>query len=356
MQAFRKYMNGRQTGFTMIELMVGMVIGLILVLVIIQVMEVFQTRNRATMGNADAQTNGGIALYTIDRDIQMAGYGLMPETSSPLECTTVTINAAGITGIDPLLITNGVATAGVSASDTLTIRYGSSMKGGVNTPITAAPIGNDITVSNNYGCKVNDIALITSGSTCTLTTVTGPTDIASPPNPFPPVNTTTITVSNPAGATPGANIACLGTWSQITYSVSNGNLLRNGVPILSGIVNLQAQYGISATANSNTINAWVDANGTPWAAPSLADRNRIKAVRLAVIARNDKADTTNVTSACSSTTAASPTGLCAWEGSAASPAPTVDLSPGDANWRRYRYRAFETVIPLRNVIWSKDTL
>ena len=36
--------------------------------------------------------------------------------------------------------------------------------------------------------------------------------------------------------------------------------------------------------------------------------------------------------------------------------PTIDLSPGDANWARYRYRVFETIIPLRNVIWSKDTL
>jgi type IV pilus assembly protein PilW len=63
-----------------------------------------------------------------------------------------------------------------------------------------------------------------------------------------------------------------------------------------------------------------------------------------------------VTTACSSITAAAPTGLCAWEGSAASPAPKINLAPGDANWGRYRYRVFETVIPLRNMVWSKDTL
>ena len=57
-----------------------------------------------------------------------------------------------------------------------------------------------------------------------------------------------------------------------------------------------------------------------------------------------------------SLTAAAPTGLCAWEGSATSPAPAIGLSNGDANWNKYRYRVFQTIVPLRNVIWSKDTL
>lgn len=352
MQSDRGHMTARQAGFTMVELMVGMAIGLFLVLVITQVISVFEAKNRATMGNADAQTNGGIALYTIGRDLQMAGYSLMPETSSPLECAAPAIGVAGITGISPLSITNGVTSPGVNASDTITIRYGNSLKGGVITPITAAPVGNNVTVSNNMGCKLNDVAMIVDGPICTLSTVTGPADIAS----FAPVSTTTITLQDTTGAKSGANIACLGGWSEITYAVSNGNLLRNGVPILSGIVNLQAQYGVSAVANSNQVSQWVDATGATWAAPDFASRNRIKAIRLAVVARNDKKDLAMVTSPCSSTTGASPSGLCAWEGTAGSPAPAIDLSPGDADWQRYRYRIFETVIPLRNVIWSRETL
>ena len=39
----------------------------------------------------------------------------------------------------------------------------------------------------------------------------------------------------------------------------------------------------------------------------------------------------------------------------ASPAPTIDLS-NDADWARYRYRIFETIIPLRNLIWAWETL
>ena len=28
----------------------------------------------------------------------------------------------------------------------------------------------------------------------------------------------------------------------------------------------------------------------------------------------------------------------------------------DSDWKKYRYRVFETIIPLRNVIWAKNTL
>jgi type IV pilus assembly protein PilW len=48
--------------------------------------------------------------------------------------------------------------------------------------------------------------------------------------------------------------------------------------------------------------------------------------------------------------------VCAWAGDATSNAPLVNLSTGHPNWDKYRYRVFETIIPLRNVIWSKDAL
>jgi type IV pilus assembly protein PilW len=203
-------------------------------------------------------------------------------------------------------------------------------------------------MSSTLGCSVGDITVVNTGSTCALSSVTA-------------VNsTTTVTLQNTSGAVVGANLACLGTWNEITFAVNpaTGNLDRTigGVtrPSVVGVVNMQAQYGISAAANSNAVTQWVNASGA-WAAPTVADRKRIKAIRIAVVARNENLATATVTTTCSSTTAAAPTGLCAWEGSAASPAPAVDLS-ADANWARYRYRVFDSIIPLRNVIWSKETL
>jgi type IV pilus assembly protein PilW len=337
-----------QAGFTLVEIMVGLAIGMLATMVIMQVFTVFEAQKRTTTGTADAQTNGGIALYNIGRELQMAGYPLMPVTNSPLECTTLTINGAADATIpnrlSPVAIADGGAAAG--ASDTITFRYGNSLMGGAPSQITAmgAPTANDATVGSNLGCQAGDITLITNGTTCAMSSASAV------------AGTTTVTLADTTAAISGANLACLGTWNEITYAVNNGNLERNGVPSVAGIINLQMQYGVSATANSNQVTQWVDASAaTGWNAPTVANRNRIKAVRIAVVARNAKIEPAAVTAACSSTTAAAPTGLCAWAGSVASPAPAVDLS-NDSNWARYRYRIFETIIPLRNMIWSKDTL
>lgn len=336
MESSNKRSSFRQAGFTLVEIMVGLAIGMLATLVIMQVFSVFETQKRVTTGTTDAQTNGSIALYNIGRELQMAGYPLIPIADSPLECTTLTFGATGISGISPVTLTDG-------ASDTITIRYGNSQMGGVPTQIGALT-GNDATVDSNLGCQAGDITLITNGTTCAMSSASAV------------AGTTTVTLTDTTAAIAGANLSCLGAWNEITYAVNNGNLERSGIPNVTDIVNLQAQYGVSATANSNQVTQWVDATGGTWAAPAVADRNRIKAIRIAVVARNPKMEPAAVTNTCSSTNSAAPTGLCAWAGNASSPAPTIDLSAGDPDWLRYRYRVFETIIPLRNMIWSKDTL
>lgn len=351
-----------QAGFSLVEIMIGLVIGLLVTLVISQVMSVFEAQKRATTGTADAQTNGAIALYNIGRELQFAGYPIMPTglpgvADSPLECTVFTYGATGITSISPVTITDGVAATGVNASDSITIRYGDSQSGGVPAIIKANPVGQVVSVDNNFGCNVNDISLVSDGINCDLSTVTAVTGTAAPMS---------VTLQNTNGATVGTNISCLGAWNTVTYAVNQttGNLERsvNGaaaVPVVAGVVNIQAQYGVSNTVNSNQVNQWVDASGA-WAAPAVVDRNRIKSVRIAIVTRNPKIEPAAVTTACNPT---SVTGLCPWAGVAvggaittASPAPTLDLSPGDTNWARYHYRVFETVMPLRNIVWSRATL
>lgn len=358
MEAIRFKARGRQAGFSLVELMVGMTIGVIAGIIIIQVMSVFEAQRRTTTGAADAQTNGGIALHTIAREMQMAGYPLMPQDNSALECTAVSFGGTGITGIAPVQVVDGTATATVPASDTITLRYGTSQTGGAFATIGVVNAGTrTFTLNSNLGCNVGHTTLIVSGSSCFISSVEALTVGANP----------TVTLVDITGAAASANFTCLGNWNEVTYAVNAAtrNLERtvrlNGVaaattPSVVGIANLQAQYGVSAAANSNQITQWVDPSGATWAAPTLANRNRIKGMRLAVIARNDKLEPGVVTAACTSTTAAAPGGLCAWEGSAASPAPAVDLSPGNADWNRFRYRVFETIVPLRNMIWSKDTL
>jgi type IV pilus assembly protein PilW len=356
-----------QRGFSLVELLVGLVIGLLATLVIMQIFSTFEGQKRTTTGTADAQVNGSIALFSIQRDMQTAGFGLpvFDTQNPPLKCdpavagSDLTVNHDGVGGtpeIDmfPLSITDGGA-----ASDSIAIRYsrdaavaksGIAVKIKDNLNATTTGIG----VDNNLGCNQGDVVLISAGTTCAMTTVND-ADFNAP-------DTKHITLTSAAGASIGASLTCMGKWNQYTYTVANNQLQRNDAssvtptPIVSEIVDMQAQYGVSATANSNQITAWVDASA-PWATPSVANRNRIKAVRIAVVARNGLLEKTNVdgSATCSSLTAAAPTGLCAWAGSAGSPAPNIDLT-ADANWQRYRYRVYETIIPLRNMIWSKNTL
>lgn len=345
----RKHSSFRQSGFSLIEIMVGLVIGLLATLVIMQVFSVFEGQKRTTTGVADAQTNGSIALYTIAREMQMTGFGLLPVTDSPLECEPpLNIDpATGIGDISPIVITDGGTAAG--ASDSITIRYSTSDSGGI--PVQITSVGATIGVGNNMGCQGNNIALIMNGNSCALTSASA----------VPATTTEIALATTPAQAVVNANLACLGAWNEITYSVNNGNLERNAEPVIADIVNIQAQYGVSGSADSNQIIQWVDATAASgWSAPAVADRNRIRAVRIAVVARNGQLEKEDVTLPCSSLTSDAPTGLCAWSGSSTGfPAPAINLS-NDADgtsWQRYRYRVFETIVPLRNMIWaSRETL
>lgn len=392
-------------GLTMIELLVGMVIAMLSTVIIMQVYEGFEGQKRTTTGGADAQTNGSLALNSIVRDVSAAGYGLplflktnsdcteanradcpaLPPLvlpcpngahCSPLMCDpipTVDHDSNGATaevGIFPVLLQDG----GAGASDTILATYGDTATGGMATISgsvvgTAAFMGPDPvlrpTEANNLACSVGDIAVLINGSTCELRRVaalTGTTGIT-----FNTAPTVVNTASFPAD--PGIAIGCMGNWNEFSYAIVNNMLSRSGAATVAGIVSIQAQYGISATPSNNAINQWVDPTGV-WAytkvgnnvtSPALAERLRIKAIRVAVVARSGLWEKDSVSTACSSTTDPNPTGVCAWEGipasptMIASPAPAIDLS-NDPDWQHYRYRVFETIIPLRNVIWSYDAL
>ncbi len=358
----------RQSGFSLIEILVGLVIGLLATLVILQVFTVFEGQKRTTTGSADAQTNGSIALFSISNELQMAGFGLNPTDTTPLKCTALNVGATGITDISPVTITDGGNAAG--ASDTITIRYAGSAYGGGNSMIKGVGLlsANDVTLYSNMGCQVGDISLIVNGTTCNFSSVVPTT---TPDN-------ITVTLLSIAGAVANStNLSCLGAWNVTQFRVnpnynptsvatnSQAYLERNGTPSVSDVVNIQAQYGISATANTNQVVQWVNATA-PWDQATLlqpaniTNRNRIKAVRIAVVTRNGLLEKAIVTNTCSSLTAINPAGLCAWDATSAapttaSPAPAIDLS-NDPNWQFYRYRVFETIIPLRNMIWAKDTL
>jgi type IV pilus assembly protein PilW len=357
----RKNTAFRQTGFTLIEILVGLVIGLLATLVITQVFSVFDGQKRATTGNADAQTNGIMALHNLQRDLQTAGFGLpMPMAdadNASLKCNPSPTYDDGdastpVTNLFPLVIENGIA----DASDVVTARYSTSALGAipvkiVNPANATAAIG--LTVENNLGCADGDIALISLGTACVITAV-------QDAHGDPDFTHITLVPATPAGGalSAGAKLTCMGNWQDYRYEVINNQLMLNGTPIVAEVVSLQAQYGVSSSASSNQVNEWVNATGI-WAAtattPSVTNRNRIKSIRIAVVARNGLLEKEVVTNACTTAKGVVNNGPCAWDDTAFSASPRIDLST-TANWQNYRYRTFETIIPLRNMLWAKDAL
>jgi type IV pilus assembly protein PilW len=368
-----KIVSHKQQGFSLIELMIGLAIGLIAVIVIMQVFSVFEGQKRTTTGTSDAQTNGAIALYAMSHEIQSAGFGLaaFDGAQSPLNCPIdFVVDHDADAGTDAIKTFPITITDGGAGSDIVTVRYGSAESAGI--PVSVNNVAaTKLGVSNNLGCKSGDTVIaVNANQTCVGTRVT--TTQATLNSDPTHIDVASITQGAATITAPSARVSCVGVrnaagttgWNEYIFSVSGGQLQRKvsnaaAEPVVSDIVMIQAQYGISASVTSNQISSWVDATGD-WVdsatKPTLANRKLIKAVRVAVVARNSKLEKEIVTTACSSEKLAAPTGLCAWDGAdAGSDAPKIDLS-GTANWDRYRYRVYETVIPLRNMVWSLKSL
>lgn len=368
-----------QAGLSLVELLVGLLIGLIATLAISNLFSGFEARKRVIAGGADAQSNGVLAMYYIQRDAQNAGYGLPLYNSndpSPMLCPLDTsINQNGVViNLSPVMIVDGG-----TDSDVVRIRYGNPPSGGASVRATGnmnAPLLD----SRLIGCQENDIVLFhqtPANPSCSMARV-------QRLNPDRTINTlselNTVPTASPVtnlNSAEWVRFSCLGAWNQYEYRVNASlELTRSGgapgnnpfpnsaaIPVTSEIVAFQAQYGVSdtldpaivsATASGflNRVDRWVDATGLFGPGMTLIDRNRIRAIRVAVVARDSHLQKNNVSQACNGQEQGL-SRVCIWQADA-NPA-NVDLTRLP-NWQRYRYRTFESTIPLRNVLWNRDAL
>lgn len=97
-----------QGGFTLVELMIGMIVGLVLLLVIGTVFVSSQQIFREQEDNARVQESGRFALEVIGQSIKQAGHVEIPFTGFKVEFSGTAISG-----------TNG----GVGVADTLTVQF-----------------------------------------------------------------------------------------------------------------------------------------------------------------------------------------------------------------------------------------
>jgi type IV pilus assembly protein PilW len=115
--------------------------------------------------------------------------------------------------------------------------------------------------------------------------------------------------------------------------------------IVPDVVDFQVQYGVSNAANDEDvgISEWVDATGN-WdsAVISNADIARVVAIRYALVVRSPLPEKDEV----------SPSEIKLWadESSPDSVGPVFDVPD-----RHYRYKVFQTITPMRNVLGANPT-
>jgi type IV pilus assembly protein PilW len=339
----------RQRGISLVEIMIGLVLGMLSVLVVLQVFQRSDSAKRAALGGDDAQNSGALALTQLQRDLRQSGHGV---AAFPIMgCDLVLPGGRTIAAIAPVTINHAAIPSGDAGTDTLRVVYGSSSGSPEGSRIFMQPSAAVYSVGAPASFVVGD-SVIASPATrpapCSLrlTTVTAVVS-PSPPN---------VTVAFGVAGMANGRLYNLGQTPRVlAYAVREQRLtvcdmLANDcttaasvdnpaiwVPVGNQIVSLRAQYGRDTTAPA--MDAVVDVFDQ--AAPATACAwMRVSAVRLAVVARSPQ-------QAAEAVTAAAPT----WAGSADAPIDLDDLP----DWQQFRYRSFETLVPVRNMTWLAGT-
>ena len=400
--AFNQANTTRESGFTLIEVLVALVISLLGALGIMQIYVGSEAGKRSTGSLAEAQSGGIVAIYGIEREIQKAGMGLMH--AAALGCVIRTNLGSGFDNIplQPLTIIPAGASAthasnlwgippGDANSDMLAIATGSAstMVEGTTLKIATAPAATTYRLSNTAGIVTGDYLLITEkNKACTLTAV------AATPNSNGDVM---VTNGGAEAYSLSAAVLHLGRSTEVlpperstespefaVYAVRNGALTRCNffnddcadsskkddtkvwVPIANDVVALIAQYGVDTTTpfepDSKTVDTFCKSRLVPgetcpgsdtgYTAPGAistdhgqraCDWARIPIVQVALVTRSGQAEKEEV----------SPATLKLWPDVTAVP-PTTTGPVWTVPDRHYRYRVTRSATAMRNVVWMKS--
>jgi type IV pilus assembly protein PilW len=361
-----------ERGVSLVEVLVGLAIGLIGVLIMFQTVSVWDARSRSSTSTSDAQVAGSLAMFAIERDIRAAGEGFGTAPTVDMGCTVngTNNNQAVSFPLRPVQIA-----VGASAPDTISVLYGNSAFF-VNTQVFNASTGTTKQAGRRGGFKFGDVVVVAGNdtgapgsATCRLLQVTGV------PNPDDGVTfvhangnyqdfykgTAWPSQFNPVGGDPTAfatgRLYNLGpsprymVW-QVNLASSTLTSQENiqGNPpqeVAEGVVDLKAQYGVDTDGNGQISDA-------EWTTAAPADWTTVRAIRVGVLVRSRNFEKPAASAADASYQIAS---APSWSGGTFdmhNVDGTADTNPAGSpnNWRLYRYRVYEKVIPLRNVVWG----
>jgi type IV pilus assembly protein PilW len=341
--------------------MVAMVIGMFGVLIMMQVLSVSEEQKRTTTSGNDAMNEGIMALYGVQGDVRMAGYDFAD--IALLGCTLTLRAGVVLNALAPVVINspNIVAAVADPNTDTLLVSYGNS-NGTPRGDVTLA-VGNIMQTPTAF--EANDWVVVAPRIRplpCALTL-----DKVTNVN----LGTSSVTLASGAAMGKGDRLFNLGkSFRTVGYAIVNGNLTTcdftdatkncllpgNWASISNNIVSLRAQYGRDTTNIGNPAPAMdgildsYDAVLPNTPATAACDWSRISALRFALVARSMQFEKPTGNPPVGATIAAP-----VWDGSAAgnpagSAASPINLT-NDPSWQNYRYKVFETIVPIKNMVF-----
>ena len=280
--------TSKQSGVTLVELLIAMLIGAFLVGGILQIFAGARQTYRVHDATSRMQENGRMALEVLARDIRMADFwGCASKTIDIVD----NLNPAGTDYAD--FATGGVeGTDGGSGPDSLTLRGGFDSDIRLDPPygpqasavlhinkVSGLQEGDIVMVSD---CSNGDIFQISNANPDDSGTLVHNTGSGNPGN---------YNASNPG--CPGTNAHCLSKvygadakvllTREISYKIDNGSegqpaLFRNDAEFLDGIEDLQIVYGEDLDGN-DIADYFVPAD-------QVVDMDQVVSIRIAVVARS----------------------------------------------------------------------
>jgi len=399
----------RSAGFTLVEVMIALLIGLIGIVVMMQTFAVSEGFKRTATSGTDAQINGAVALYMMQRELRMAGFNM--NNLMVQGCTSVVVynNKTGVSinmPLVPFYVNPPLVPAGDANTDTLLIAYGnaSSSVSGMQL-LTGQTVNNSIPLATNFDAfQTGDlfVSVTPNGAnpSCVLHEATATTNAATncglPPtlggsynnssvdfttNPYQqhmaqgcvattPTYNKGSAITDAAGnaqpmvAAPSGLVYNLGNAAIHVYAIRGGTLtlcdwatsdctaVANYTPVVDDIVSLRAVYGMNLTPS---VNAAMGDGVIAWNRNDLSTNvflpSRVMAVTMELTARSALKEKPDAAGNCVTTPNANKPDLSqAWIYDAMAGA-NIDLSTVSSDWKCYRYKLYQTTVPLRNSLW-----
>jgi type IV pilus assembly protein PilW len=354
-------------GLSVIELMVGMAVGLVATVVVAQVLSFSEGQKRSTTSGGDAQISGALALYTMQRDIEAAGYGFA-STPDILGCTiTAKYNGANAVGwpttLAPVVITQGASGAPdsisvlASSNPTYSVPTRVLAPGYVATDRTSGGKAFSFPVQSTLGIKQGDLLLAAMPGAAGCGAFQATADAAAGFVPRADATTTWNPDNQPAGSYgDGAVLVNFGQVTFHSYAVNASGVLQQTslstatnntatTDLQSNVVTVQALYGKDTDAN-DIIDQFDTTTPT-----TTAEWQQLRAVRIAVVTRSAQWEKDEVTTANPSWDVGSALTVSGAVTCGTSKCLTLKVDAA-ADWKHYRYKIFDTVVPLRNMVWK----